>query len=431
MTTQSTRRQFIRSTAAAGFAASVARAASTRKKTVSPHEKITLGFIGVRGMGMANMNVCKKQPDVNIAYIADVDKNVLEKGLANAGGKARGFHDSEKCSSRKTWMAWSSPPPTTGTRSRPSTPSSPKKTSTARSLSPTPSRKAGEWSKPPRKPNASPRWGTRSTPPKTTIASPKSCSQAFSENYPHPHLDGPKHLPGRTWKQTRWDTSKNLDYDFWLGPAPKRPYNPLRSHFNWRYFWDYAGGHYMDFFCHLTDLVHWGMKVGAPLAVAAAGSKYALQDITETPDTFCAVYDYPGFTLNWTFTDANANPTMGRGAGVMFHGANATLHCHYSDFKIIPEGKDKNRKIQLPEPTLQRSPGQERQWLDGIKSRKPCECEFEYGHRLTSAGHLATIAFHTGQKLHWDPANETFKNSPKANQMLTREYRKPYTLPEV
>jgi len=62
-----------------------------------------------------------------------------------------------------------------------------------------------------------------------------------------------------------------LDYEFWLGPAPKRPYNPLRSHFNYRYFWDYSGGALIDFWCHYTDVVHWALDLPAPHSVSAAG----------------------------------------------------------------------------------------------------------------------------------------------------------------
>ena len=54
------------------------------------------------------------------------------------------------------------------------------------------------------------------------------------------------------------------DYDFWLGPAPTRPFNPNRFTFNWRYFWDYGGGILTDFCCHIVDLVHWAMDVDAP-----------------------------------------------------------------------------------------------------------------------------------------------------------------------
>ena len=68
------------------------------------------------------------------------------------------------------------------------------------------------------------------------------------------------------------------DYDFWLGPAPARPFNPNRFTFNWRYFWDYGGGILTDFCCHIVDLVHWAMDVDAPRTISAVGGRYALDD---------------------------------------------------------------------------------------------------------------------------------------------------------
>ena len=75
------------------------------------------------------------------------------------------------------------------------------------------------------------------------------------------------------------------DYDFWLGPAPKRPFNPNRFTFNWRYFWDYGGGILTDFCCHIVDLVHWAMEVDAPHTISATGGRYARTDNAEVPDT--------------------------------------------------------------------------------------------------------------------------------------------------
>ena len=69
---------------------------------------------------------------------------------------------------------------------------------------------------------------------------------------------------------------KGCDYDFWLGPAPRRPFNPNRFTFNWRYFWDYGGGILTDFCCHIVDLVHWAMDVEAPRTISAVGGRYAL-----------------------------------------------------------------------------------------------------------------------------------------------------------
>ena len=219
-----------------------------------------------------------------------------------------------------------------------------------------------------------------------------------------------------------------LDYDRWIGPAPMRPYSTLRSHFNWRYFWDYGGGHFLDFVCHLHDLVHWGMGVTAPLAVSGIGRRLLIDDDTDTPNSVLLAYEYPEFNVEWSIMSTNGHGHEGRGAGVMFHGTNATLHCHYNDFQIVEEA---GHQIELPEPSLPRSPGHLSQWIDHIRTREACECPFEYGHRLTSVGHLGNIAIRSGDRIEWDAENEAITNHPSANQWLAREYRKGYELPMV
>jgi predicted dehydrogenase len=220
------------------------------------------------------------------------------------------------------------------------------------------------------------------------------------------------------------------DYDLWLGPAPKRPFNPNRFTFNFRYFWDYAGGILTDFCCHIVDLVHWAMEVEAPETITATGGRYALRDNAETPDTLEVVYHYAkGFDMVWSQACASSHGFDAQGLGIMFQGTNATLVADYSHYRLFPE---KNKEILLPEPSLPRSVGHHREWLDGIKSRGPTSCNFAYGHKLTTVGHLGNIALWTGEKLRWDAQAERVTNHAGANRHLVREeYRAPWALPVV
>ncbi len=222
------------------------------------------------------------------------------------------------------------------------------------------------------------------------------------------------------------------DYDFWLGPAPKRPFNPNRFTFNWRYFWDYGGGILTDFCCHIVDLVHWAMEVDAPRTISATGGRYALADNAEVPDTLEVCYEYDHkdgpFLMVWSQTDASSHGLADKIPGIVFQGTNGTLIAGYNSYRIIPEP---GRSITEPPKTLPRSVGHHREWLDAIKSRGACSCRFEYGHRLTSVGSLGNISLWTGEKLVWDPVAERIKNHPDANQYLTKEYRQPWTLPVV
>jgi predicted dehydrogenase len=223
------------------------------------------------------------------------------------------------------------------------------------------------------------------------------------------------------------------DYDFWLGPAPKRAFNPNRFTFNWRYFWDYGGGILTDFCCHIVDLVHWAMEVDAPETITATGGRYALKDNAEVPDTLEVLYHYAkgekGFDMVWSQTDANSHGIEGKGLGIMFQGTEATLVADYGSYKIIAE---KDKSIHEPPISLPRSPGHHREWIDAIKTRTPCSCRFDYGHRLTTVGQLGNIALWTGEKLRWDAQAEKVTNHPDANHYLVREsYRAPWSLPTV
>jgi predicted dehydrogenase len=229
------------------------------------------------------------------------------------------------------------------------------------------------------------------------------------------------------------DPPPGLDYDFWLGPAPKRPFNPNRFTFNFRYFWDYAGGHLTDFCCHIVDLVHWAMEVDAPETVVATGGRYALRDNAETPDTLEVLYHYAkgekGFDMIWSQTDASSHGFDGRPLGIMFQGTEGTLVADYGSFQVFSEN---GRTIDLPPSSLPRSKGHHREWLDAIKSRSQCSCHFEYGHRLSTIGHLGNIALWTGERLRWDAHAERITNHDDANRHLAREeYRAPWALPVI
>jgi predicted dehydrogenase len=219
-----------------------------------------------------------------------------------------------------------------------------------------------------------------------------------------------------------------LDYDFWLGPAPKRPYNPLRSHFTYRYFWDYSGGSLIDFWCHYTDVVHWALDLPAPHSISAAGGRWAVDDAAETPDILEVVCQYPDLLLTWTL-HPNGRPGFDHmGSSVIFEGSAATLVTNYNRYEIYVKGK-RDETFQPPAPSIPDSPGHIREFLNSVKSRKRTTCDIEYGHLLTKGGLLANIAYRTGERLQWDDAHERFTGRTTANRYLTRQYRKPWKLP--
>jgi predicted dehydrogenase len=218
-----------------------------------------------------------------------------------------------------------------------------------------------------------------------------------------------------------------LDYDFWLGPAPKRPYNPLRSHFTYRYFWDYSGGALIDFWCHYTDVVHWALGLGAPQTVSAAGGRWTADDLAETPDIIDVVCQYPNLLLTWS-VHPNGRPGFDHmGSSVIFEGSAATLVTNYNRFEVYVKGK-REEAFKPPAPSIPESPGHIREFLDAVKSRKRTSCDIEYGHLVTKGGLLANIAYRIGERLTWDDIHEHFTGHTQANRYITRQYRRPWKI---
>ena len=186
----------------------------------------------------------------------------------------------------------------------------------------------------------------------------------------------------------------------------------------------------MDFCCHIIDPVLWAMKVDAPETISATGGRYVIGDNCETPDTLEVAYHFAeGFDLVWSNTDGSSHGIEDKGLGIMFQGTKGTLVCDYGSFKIFPE---KGEEIRPPAPTLKRSAGHHREFLNGIQTGEECSCNFAYGHKLTTVGHLGNIALWTGEKLKWDAKAERITNHEDANKHLVRqEYRAPWSLPKV
>src|SRR5262245_36032849 len=155
-----------------------------------------------------------------------------------------------------------------------------------------------------------------------------------------------------------------LDYDFWLGPAPKRPYDPFRSHITFRHFWDYSGGTFIDFWCHIVDVAVWAMDLKGPKSVSAVGGRMFLNDPTETPDTLEAVLEYPQLMLMFSFrpTPLNGFEHMGH-IGCLFEGTEASLVANYQTHEVWVQGANVE-DFPRPPPTIPDSPCHLREFPD-------------------------------------------------------------------
>jgi predicted dehydrogenase len=231
-----------------------------------------------------------------------------------------------------------------------------------------------------------------------------------------------------------------FDWDWWLGPAPKRPYNVNRAIYNFRWFWDYSGGILTDWGTHLMDIVHWAMGVDAPKTIMATGGKYVLEDNRETPDTLEVMYQYPAsavsgkeFVVRFSNRVANDHGPDGHSYGIQFYGTDGTLFIDRGGYTLWPEASRLGPERFNSENVI--SGGGSAQhyphvlnFLDCLKSRQKPNSNVETMHRSTSAGLLGAIAFKLGRKLTWDAKQEQFPGDAEANKLLTKEYRKPWVV---
>jgi predicted dehydrogenase len=248
------------------------------------------------------------------------------------------------------------------------------------------------------------------------------------------------------------DPPKDFDWEAWLGPAPKVPYNKNRTFYRFRWFYDYSGGQLTNFGVHYLDMIHWALGIDTPLAVTAMGGKYVMEDNREIPDTLEVLWQYPNNTLV-TFSQFNATAAPGglRGGEIEFRGTKGTLYLQGGGYEVIPENimvndfpvhtpTDRNQERgyrvgakPVIEPKSAKGKADTadhaRNFLDCVKSRARCNCDVEVGHRDTTAALIGNVAHKTKSYLEWDANGERFTNSEAANKLLRYEYRAPYKMP--
>ena len=254
----------------------------------------------------------------------------------------------------------------------------------------------------------------------------------------------------RTWAYQDWmgnipvvpdsEPPASVDYDFWLGPATKRPFNKNRFHFNFRWYWDYAGGLMTDWGAHMIDIANWGMGIKAPSAAVSVGGKFGFpDDAEETPDTQQVLWEFPGFSMVWEHATAIGRGPEARDHGVAFHGNNGVLVVDRGGWEVYPESERKERRREYRAAGLPRqTAGREdyhflhvKNFFDCVASRKRPNSDVEIGHNSMIACHLGNIAFRLGRRVQWDVENERVVNDPQAERLIWKAYRAPWQLPKA
>jgi predicted dehydrogenase len=226
-----------------------------------------------------------------------------------------------------------------------------------------------------------------------------------------------------------------VDYDMWLGPAPKRAFNASRFHFNFRWFWDYAGGLMTDWGVHLLDYALLGMQADVPKSIAALGGKFAYPDLSqETPDTLTTLYEFDKFNLVWDSAMGIDNGSYGRDHGIAFIGNNGTLILSRGGWEVIEEPKSTSKASKaFAKPTDVGLNNHMINFVEVVKSRKMSDlhCSIQAGAHVATVAQMGNISFRSGERLVWDKEKEQFADEKINKQYLTKEYNNGYKLPMV
>jgi predicted dehydrogenase len=212
-----------------------------------------------------------------------------------------------------------------------------------------------------------------------------------------------------------------LNYDFWLGPAPWRPYNVKRVHYNFRFFWDYSGGQMTNWGAHHLDIAQWGLGMDGSGPVEIEGqARFHKDGWYEVPEWSEIVYRYAnGVTVICG---------MSLKSGTTFEGEKGTLFVDRNRLQSTPENIVEE-PITDHDVRLYRSTGHHKNWFECVKTRRIPICDAEIGHRSATVCHLGNISIRVGRRIKWDPEKERIIGDSEAAKMLHYGYRAPWRLP--
>ena len=424
--------------------------AALYSRVLGSNDRVQVGFIGYGLIGRQHVHDFKQQRDVDLAAVCEVHQGRLQQGLADCGARARGFGDFRRMLDDRDIQAV--------------VVSTPDHWHALITIMACAAGKDVYVEKPMTLFVREGRWMVNAARRYNRVV------QAGTQQRSGVHYQHALRLirSGRIGKiiSVRMGAFRNvmpgfgsppdssppagLDYGMWLGPAPQRPYNPNRSLYHFRWFWDYSGGQMTNLGAHEIDVIHWVMQVNSPRAVSSAGARLALEDNGETPDTQDAVLEYPGFNAVWSHREACFG--RGLGEGLHFYGTKGSMMLSRSGFEVFPDmkvapdneipqfqghpvGGPERRPDVKPVPWTQAVAERAsndllashvRNFLDCVKSRRPPAADVEAGHRTATACHLANISLRLGRKVRWDGDKEEIVGDSEASAQLERPYRPPW-----
>lgn len=215
----------------------------------------------------------------------------------------------------------------------------------------------------------------------------------------------------------------SLDYDLWLGPAPQRPYNENRVHYNWHFMRDTGTGDMGNWGAHWLDVIRWFLDLDVPVSAAAVGGQYVIKDAKEFPDTHTVLYEFPRLTVLWEQRHWSKFGPNGKGGAVELDGDKGSMIIDRSGWTFYPrEGppqKHPGSELEIPHVT---------NFADCIQNGARPSVGIEDGCKSALMCHLGNIAAFVGHQVRFDPARQTFPGDEAASALIARPYREKWQL---
>ncbi len=444
------RRSFIQDSSVAASSLFVAPAIIKNAKSLSPNDKINIGVIGCKGMGWSDTNSLLKMPDVNLVGICDVDQSVIDGRLADYA-KIRNNKPKTYTDHRELLRDKSIDAVVIGT---------PDHWHCSMMVDAVMAGKDVYVEKP-----------IANTIEECNIMLAAQQKTGRVVQVGQWQRSGPHYREAidivrsgdlgnirlvKVWAYQGWmkpmkpmanaPVPAGVDYNRWLGPAPMRPFNPNRFHFNFRWFWDYAGGLMTDWGVHEIDIALYAMNALAPKSVMASGGKLAYpNDPAETPDTLQTVFDYGDFSMLWEHATGIDGGPYGRTEGIAFIGNNGTLVVNRGGYEVISEkewlgwgredGPGKMESVDL----VEKSPGvnildlHTQNFVAAMKANDPSmlNTHIKSGSVAAINAQMGNIAYKTGEKIYWDQNKGNFGKNKKANKLINAKYNNGWKVPKV
>ncbi len=411
------------------------------KNPVAPGDQLNIGAIGIKGMGWSDLTAAAKIPGVNVVALCDVDKNVLDQRMGdlskiNVGAaKVKTYSDYRQLLDQKDidaviigtpdhWHALIMMQACEAGKDVYVEKPVGNSIEECRAMVKAQQRynkvvQAGQWQR---------------------------SQQHFKDAVDFVQSGQLGNIRTvKVWCYQGWmkpapvvaDTAPpaGVDYNMWLGPAQKRPFNASRFHFNFRWFWDYAGGLMTDWGVHLLDYGLLGMKSPIPKSISALGGRFAYPDLyEETPDTLTTLYEFDGFNMVWDSAMGIDNGSYNRDHGIAYIGNNGTLVLNRGGWEVIEERQSKNKVSKPLVKSMDNGLDKHMQnFVSVIKSRKmeDLNCSIQAGAHVATVAQMGNIAFRSGNKLQWNEADHAFSDKNINKQYMMKEYHNGYKLPKV